>query len=84
MMPDQFIACTIVILISSTYLSKYGDIIAEKTGLGRTWIGVVLMASVTCFPNWLRASAQSLSDVPDIALGDVLGVACLTFSFLLC
>jgi hypothetical protein len=43
----QFAFCTGIILVSATYLSKYGDVIAEKTGLGRTWIGVVLMASVT-------------------------------------
>jgi cation:H+ antiporter len=47
----QFIACTGIILVSGMYLSKYGDIIAEKTGLGRTWIGVVLVASVTSLPE---------------------------------
>ena len=45
-----FIVCTSVIVYSGIRLSKYGDIIAEKTGLGRTWIGVVLMASVTSLP----------------------------------
>lgn len=35
------------IVYSGSRLSKYGDVVAEKTGLGRTWIGVVLMASVT-------------------------------------
>ena len=40
-----FIVCTSVIVYSGTKLSKYGDIIAEKIGLGRMWIGVVLMAS---------------------------------------
>lgn len=47
----QFMACTGIILVSGIYLSKYGDIIAEKTGLGRTWVGVVLMASVTSLPE---------------------------------
>ncbi len=42
-----FILCTSVIVYAGTRLSMYGDIIAEKTGLGRTWIGVVLMALVT-------------------------------------
>lgn len=35
-----FIICTSLIV----YL-------AEKTGLGRTWVGVVLMASVTSLPE---------------------------------
>jgi len=46
-----FIVCTSLIVYSGTKLAKYGDIIAEKTGLGRTWIGVVLMASVTSLPE---------------------------------
>lgn len=38
----EFIVCTLVIVYSGTRLAKYGDIIAEKTGLGRAWIGTVL------------------------------------------
>ncbi len=69
-----FIVCTAVIVYSGTKLSKYGDIIAEKTGLGRTWIGVVLMASVTSLPELVTGiSSVTYAGVPDIAVGDVLG-----------
>ncbi|GAB4537893.1 MAG: cation transporter [Thermodesulfovibrionia bacterium] len=69
-----FIVCTSVIVYAGTRLSKYGDIIAEKTGLGRTWIGVVLMASVTSLPELVTGiSSVTYADVPDIAVGDVLG-----------
>ncbi len=69
-----FIVCTSVIVYSGTRLSKYGDIIAEKTGLGRTWIGVVLMASVTSLPELVTGiSSVTYAGVPDIAVGDVLG-----------
>jgi cation:H+ antiporter len=70
----QFFACTGIILIAGTYLSKYGDIIAEKTGLGRTWVGVVLMASVTSLPELVTGiSSVALFNIPNIAAGDVLG-----------
>ena len=73
----QFIACAGIILVAGTYLSKYGDIIAEKTGLGRTWIGVVLMASVTSLPELVTGiSSVALFDLPDIAAGNILG-ACM-------
>jgi cation:H+ antiporter len=73
----QFIFCAAIILIAGTYVSKYGDIIAEKTGLGRTWIGVVVIASVTSLPELVTGiSAVAVFDVPDIAVGNVLG-ACL-------
>jgi len=69
-----FLACTSVIFYSGTKLSKYGDIIAEKTGIGRTWVGVVLMASVTSLPELVTGiSSVTYARVPDIAVGDVLG-----------
>ena len=70
----QFIACTALILFSGSRLSVYGDIIAEKTGMGRTWIGVVLMASVTSLPELITGiSSVRIFDLPNIAAGDVLG-----------
>jgi cation:H+ antiporter len=73
----QFIACAGIILVAGTYLSKYGDIIAEKTGLGRTWIRVVLMASVTSLPELVTGiSSVALFALPDIAAGNILG-ACM-------
>lgn len=69
-----FIICTSAIFYAGTKLSLYGDIIAEKTGLGRTWIGAVLMASVTSLPELVTGiSSVTFADVPDIAVGDVLG-----------
>lgn len=69
-----FILCTAAIVYSGSKLSKYGDVIAEKSGLGRTWIGLVLMASVTSLPELVTGiSAVTFADVPEIAVGDVLG-----------
>lgn len=70
----QFIVCTLVIMFAGSKLSKYGDVIAEKTGMGRTWIGLVLMASVTSLPELITGiSSVTVFDLPDIAVGDVLG-----------
>jgi cation:H+ antiporter len=70
----QFVACSALILASGVRLSRYGDIIAEKTGLGGTWIGLVLMATVTSLPELVTgASSVLLFDVADIAAGDVIG-----------
>jgi len=69
-----FIICTLVIVYSGIRLSRYGDIIAEKTGLGRAWIGLVLMASVTSLPELVTGiSSVTYAGVPNIAVGDVLG-----------
>ncbi|MEK6672099.1 MAG: sodium:calcium antiporter [Nitrospirota bacterium] len=69
-----FIICTAAIVYSGIRLARYGDVIAEKTGLGRTWIGVVLMASVTSLPELVTGiSSVTYANLPDIAAGDVLG-----------
>jgi len=68
------ILCTSVIVYAGTRLSKYGDILAEKTGLGGTWIGVVLLASVTSLPELVTGiSSVTYAGVPDIAIGNVIG-----------
>jgi cation:H+ antiporter len=70
----QFMACTAVIVFAGAKLSKYGDIIADLTGMGRTWTGVVLLASVTSLPELITGiSSVTLYDLPNIAVGDVLG-----------
>src|SRR4030066_1355581 len=69
-----FLICTTAILYAGTKVSKYGDILAEKTGLGRAWIGVVLMASVTSLPELVTGiSSVTYAGVPDIAVGDSFG-----------
>ncbi len=69
-----FIVCTGVILYSGSKLCRYGDIIAEKTGLGRAWIGIILLATVTSLPELItEISSVTVADVPNIAVGEVLG-----------
>jgi cation:H+ antiporter len=70
----KFALCTAVIVFSGTKLAYYGDVIAEKTRLGRLWIGVVLIAIVTSIPELASGlSAVSLVKSPDLATGDILG-----------
>jgi cation:H+ antiporter len=70
----QFLICTVVIVYGGSRLSRYGDVIAEKTGMGRTWIGVVLMASATSLPELFTGiSSVAIFNSPNIAAGDVLG-----------
>lgn len=70
----EFLLCSAIIVYCGSNLSRYGDVLAEKTGLGRAWIGLVLMASVTSLPELITGiSSVALAHAPDIALGDVMG-----------
>lgn len=70
----EFLACTVVILCAGTQVAKYGDCIAEKTQMGSTWVGLVLLSSVTSLPELVTGiSSVTVFDLPDIAVGDILG-----------
>jgi cation:H+ antiporter len=67
------IAATVIVL-AGVQLARYGDVIGEKSGLGRSWIGVVLLAATTSLPELFTGlGATALAPLPDIAVGDVLG-----------
>lgn len=69
-----FFLCAAAIFFSGMQLSRYGDAIAEKTGLGRNWVGLILLATVTSLPELITGtSAVVLHNLPDIAVGAVLG-----------
>lgn len=70
----QFVAIALVIVVAGARLARYGDVLGEKIGLGRTWIGVALLAATTSLPELFTGfGATALSHLPDIAVGDVLG-----------
>jgi cation:H+ antiporter len=70
----QFLICLLVIGFAGYHLSRYGDAIAEKSGLSRSWVGLALIATVTSLPELATGiSSVTVAGVPDIALGDVLG-----------
>ncbi|MCK5620940.1 MAG: FAD-dependent oxidoreductase, partial [Alphaproteobacteria bacterium] len=70
----KFLICLVIILFAGTKLARYGDAIAEKTGLGRIWIGLFLIALITSMPELVTGiSAAALVKLPDLALGDFLG-----------
>jgi cation:H+ antiporter len=70
----EFIVCAVLIFWTGSLLSKYGDVIAEKTGLGRAWIGAILIAGVTSLPELdSGVSAVAWLNAPNLAAGAVLG-----------
>jgi cation:H+ antiporter len=49
-------------------------VLAEKTGMGRTWLGLVVLAAITSLPEAATgASAVFWVNSPDITVGDLLG-----------
>ncbi len=69
-----FIVCAAIIFYAGKRLSYYGDALAELTGLGKAWIGLILMAAVTSLPELVVGiSSTVLVQSADLAVGDILG-----------
>lgn len=70
----QFAICVLTIGIAGPALCRSGDVIAEKCGMSGSWVGLILLASVTSLPELvIGASAVTIANMPDIAVGDALG-----------
>jgi len=70
----EFLAGVAIIFLAGTRLAHYGDVIAEKTGLGRVWIGLLLLAAITSVPEVVTSvSSAVLVGLPDLAVGTLFG-----------
>ena len=79
----KFAVCAAAIGAAGPMLTRYGDVIAQLTGLSRSWIGLVLLATATSLPELFTGiSAVTVADAPDIAVGNVLGACVLNLAML--
>jgi cation:H+ antiporter len=70
----QFLALALAIAAGGFWLSRFGDVIAERTGLSGSWIGLILLSTVTSLPELVTGvSAVTFANAPNLAVGDVLG-----------
>ncbi|MBL7157444.1 MAG: sodium:calcium antiporter [Candidatus Omnitrophica bacterium] len=66
--------CAGLILFAGKHVAKYADVIAEKTGLSRLWIGVVLVATATSLPElFTGVGSVVFVNAPDLTVGNLLG-----------
>ncbi len=79
----QFLTCSLFIFVAGRKLSLYADIIAEQTGIGKSWIGILVLAPLTSLPELFNGvSAVLWVKAPDIAIGGILG-SCVCNLFIL-
>lgn len=79
----QWVICLAIIVVAGTRLSKYGDIIAEKSGLGRIWVGIALLATITSLPEVATGiSAVAIVNNPDLAIGDLFGASLINLAII--
>ncbi|PLX68028.1 MAG: sodium:calcium antiporter [Denitrovibrio sp.] len=69
-----FLLSAIIVVGAGVKLSEYGDALAAVTGIGRSFIGITLLALFTSLPELISTiGALTLVDNPDLAFGNVYG-----------
>lgn len=68
-----FVAATAVIYFVAPMLAAKGDEIAEVTGLGRTFIGTLLLAGVTSLPEAVSTITAVRIGAVNMAIGNIFG-----------
>lgn len=62
-----------IIVLAGIQLSKYGDAIGDIKGLEKTWLGIVMLASITSLPELITSSSSALLGAPEMALSNIFG-----------
>ena len=68
-----FIVAGAAIILASTRIVHYADMIAERTRLGQLWVGATLLALVTSLPELATDISAVRIDAPNLAAGDLFG-----------
>ena len=79
----QFLICAALIGIAGYQLSRYAEVIAQRTGLSGSWIGLALLATVTSLPELATGiTSVTVANAPNLAVGDALGSCVVNLVFL--
>ena len=68
-----FLLLGVAVFVIASRLAQDADRIADATGLGRVWIGTLLLAGSTSLPELLTDVNAALLEFPNIGVGDLLG-----------
>lgn len=68
-----FVASASLVILSGVTLARRADAIAELTGLGRVWLGSLLLAAATSLPELATGVSAARLGTPDLSAGDLLG-----------
>jgi len=70
----EFLLSAAVIIFAGTKLTTYADIVADRLGAGKVWIGVLLLGIVTSLPEAVATIVAAFQlGANDLAVGNIVG-----------
>jgi cation:H+ antiporter len=68
-----FLVLGAAVFLAASRLAKHADAIADATGVGRVWVGSVLLAGSTSLPELVTDVNAAVLGAIDIGVGDLFG-----------
>jgi cation:H+ antiporter len=69
----NFALAAALVIAAGSVLARAADAIADRTGIGRIWIGSVLLAAATSLPELMTDVSAVQINRPNLAAGDLFG-----------
>lgn len=69
----MFAVAGLVVAGAGVQIARAGDELAERLGLSRLFVGMILVATATSLPEVVTDVSAALGDAPDLAVGDLFG-----------
>lgn len=69
----EYLFYALFVVLAGVFLARSADTIAEITGLGRLFIGSILLAGATSLPELIVDMNAIIINEPNLAVGDLLG-----------
>ncbi|WP_320047060.1 hypothetical protein [uncultured Ilyobacter sp.] len=68
-----FFVLAYIIIIAGKRLSICGDKLGEEMGLEKSWVGIIMLASITSLPELITSTSSTLMGNPDMAISNIFG-----------
>jgi cation:H+ antiporter len=68
-----FLLVGAVVFLVASRLARHADAVADATGLGRIWVGTLLLAASTSLPELTTDVNAAILKTVDIGVGDLMG-----------
>lgn len=69
----ELILCGAFICLVGSRLTRLADIISDMLNLGKAWVGLLLLASITSLPELVTGATAVVLSQPDLAFGNIFG-----------
>lgn len=68
-----FAVAAVLVWVAGSRITRYANVISEKTGVGQAFVGLLLLGGVTSLPELAVAITSVVAESPALAVNSVLG-----------